>query len=499
MVVVGPKSIKLTLANVDQDRSFYVYDEIVENLDLAFDIPEGGMIKGTTSSEIIRILKMYKRMCEKQGIENISAFILNFITKAKNQVSFIDEIESASGLRFKCLSAEEEANAIYVGVVNSLDAPRGIIVDVQDEYTNIIKYIRRNIINLVNIPIGALSLSKLFANSDFSPTEIHEQMVDFFKTQLVEYGVDEEFVAGNKFVVVNNMATGLFKLSSKIKKYPLDIQHNFTLDQNSYADVYKVIQTLEVDATKKIKGVFNERADVFAGGMSIYKSIFDLQEEYEITVSAYSLHEGLLFNVALPITIEKPITDVMQLSLDCLKFQYKTSKNNGQKVSDLSVMIFKQLKVLHKLTRTYLKSLKVAASLYRCGEVINFHNMYKNNYSIILNNNIFGITQKEQLLAAFIAQNVDVESFNLAEWVKYKDILNEDDLDAMRKLSAILSIAIGLDVTENGEVTDLTCDVLGDSVIMKTTSENDVDYEIKYALHNSKTFKKAFNKYLEIL
>ena len=324
-------------------------------------------------------------------------------------------------------------------------------------------------------------------------------MVDFFKIQLAEYGVDEDFVAGNKYIVVGDMASGLFKLSTKIKKYPLDILHNFTLTNDVYADVYKVIQTLDVDPTKKIKGVFNERSDIFAGGMSIFKAIFDLQDEFEVTCSSYSLDEGLLFNVALPLTMEKPITDIMQFSLDCLKFKYQTSKNNGQKVSDLSVMIFKQLKVLHKLTRTYLKSLKVAAALYRCGEIINFHNMYKNNFGIVLSNHIFGLTQKEQLLAAFIAQNVDTEAFNLAEWVKYKDILNEEDLDAMKKLSAILSIAIGLDVTENGDVTDLTCDVLGDSVIMKTTSENDVDYEIKYALHNSKTFKKAFNKYLEIL
>ena len=499
MVTIGPKTIKLTFANVEQDKCFYVYDELVEYLDLALDLPEGGMIRAVASAEIIKILKMYKRICEKQGIENVYAFISSFVAKAKNQVSFIDELESASGLRFKLLTVEDEMNATYMGIINSIDVPRGIIIDIQEESTNLIKYFRKSIVANISIPIGASSLSKLFTSNDYTPKEIHEQMVDFFKTQLDDYGIDEEFVAGCKYICVGKMAQGLFKMCVKVKKYPLDMQHNYVVDNNTYPDVYKIIETLEVDASKKIKGISNESADIFAGGMSIYKAIFDLQEEFEAMISTYGVEEGLLFSLAMPSTVEKPVADILQMCLDSLLIQYDSSRKNGQKVSDLAVLIFKQLKVLHKLPRTYLKSLKIAATLYRSGEAINYRNLYKNNFNVILSNPIFGASHKEQLLAAFIAQNVNNEAFNLAEWVKYKDILNEDDLDAMKKLSAILNIAIGLDITENGEINDLSCDVLGDSVIMKTSSETDVDFEIKYALHASKNFKRAFGKYLEIL
>lgn len=499
MIIVGPKTIKLIFANVEQDKSFYIYDQLEEAVDLMIDIPDGGLIKNLSSMEVIRILKMYKRMCEKRGVENISAYVLNFVSKAKNQVSFIDELESASGLRFRVLTLEDEMTATYMGIINSLDIPRGIIIDVQDNCTNIIKYFRRSILTQICIPIGAESLSKLFVNPEFTPQETHEQMVEFFASQLVDYDIVSDFSSGYKFVCVGRMATALYKLCLKVKKYPLDIQHNYIIDSQNYNDVYKVIETLDVDSTKRIKGISNDRADVFAGGMSIYKAIFDLQDEYEIAFSTHGLTEGLLFNLALPITLEKPVADIMQLSLDTLQSQYQCSRKNGQKVCDLAVLIFKQLKVLHKLPRTYLKSLRIASTLYRCGEIINFSNLYKNTYNVILSSTIYGATHKEQLLAAFIAQNVDADSFNLAEWVKYKEILDENDLDAMKKLSAILSIAIGLDITENGEINDLSCDVLGDSVIMKTSAEADVSFEIKYALHASKNFKKAFNKYLEIL
>ena len=175
------------------------------------------------------------------------------------------------------------------------------------------------------------------------------------------------------------------------------------------------------------------------------------------------------------------------------------SKKNGQKVLDLSLLIFRQLRVLHKLTRTYVRAMKIAAYLYGCGEIVNYHTMKKSCFDIILNLHITGATHKEILLGAFIASNFESGDFSLAEWVKYKDILNDFDLEAMKKLSAIVKIASGLDITQHGYVTDIFCDVLGDSVIMKTTSENDISFEIKYGMLGAPDFRKAFGKFLEIL
>jgi hypothetical protein len=50
-----------------------------------------------------------------------------------------------------------------------------------------------------------------------------------------------------------------------------------------------------------------------------------------------------------------------------------------------------------------------------------------------------------------------------------------------------------------GSVNDINCDILGDSVIMKTITSNDANLEIKHDLLNANDFKKAFNKNLEIL
>ena len=77
--------------------------------------------------------------------------------------------------------------------------------------------------------------------------------------------------------------------------------------------------------------------------------------------------------------------------------------------------------------------------------------------------------------------------------------MTEEDLDAVKKLGVLLRIAESLDRTQCGMVTGLNCDVLGDSVIMKTIVAGDAALEIRDASAANPEFKKAFRKNLEIL
>ena len=82
---------------------------------------------------------------------------------------------------------------------------------------------------------------------------------------------------------------------------------------------------------------------------------------------------------------------------------------------------------------------------------------------------------------------------------KYLPMLTQEDVDAVRKLSVILQIAESFDRSQSSVVTGIDCDVLGDSVIVKTQAEGDCSLEVKDALHAAPEFKAAYGKNLEIL
>ena len=118
---------------------------------------------------------------------------------------------------------------------------------------------------------------------------------------------------------------------------------------------------------------------------------------------------------------------------------------------------------------------------------------------MILNATLYGITHREIVLAAFVAGCHKKEDINAADWAKYKDIVQEDDFDAVKKLGVMLRIAESLDRSSSGTVKGINCDVLGDSVIMKTEVDGDASLEIRDALTANAEFRKSFRKNLEIL
>ena len=135
-----------------------------------------------------------------------------------------------------------------------------------------------------------------------------------------------------------------------------------------------MIKVLDLDKKKKIKGLSSERADILPAALALIKSFVTFFNFDRFIMSGAGLREGIMFNQALPITEEKPISDVLTYSLTTLVKYYGCDEKHVEHVVNLSIQLFKQLRVLHKFPRQYLKVLKVAATLHDCGQRIKFYN-----------------------------------------------------------------------------------------------------------------------------
>src|SRR5699024_10786270 len=102
---------------------------------------------------------------------------------AKNQRSFLDEIQATCGIKVDVLSEEEEATLVYRGVINSMDIPKGIILEIGGGSTKIIYYNRRNILHYATLAFGAVTLTDLFADDGDPPEEQTAKIEEFFTEQ----------------------------------------------------------------------------------------------------------------------------------------------------------------------------------------------------------------------------------------------------------------------------------------------------------------------------
>ena len=499
IIDLGSNSARLVIVHLLEDGHFVVVDELKESVRLGQDMERDGFLKPQRVAETIKTLKMFTRLCDANKIDRIIAVATAAVRRAKNQRSFLDEVAATCGIKLKVLTSEEEATYVYKGVINSMDIPKGLILEIGGGSTKIVYYNRRNMLAYETLPFGAVTLTDLFASDDLKPEQQAEKIEEFFTQQLEQIPwlktVDPEV----QMIGVGGSFRNLCRICKMVKKYPLDIIHNYNVATDDFNNIYDMIKVLDLDKKKKIKGISSGRADILPSAFAVIKSFVNYMKFENIVISGSGLREGIIFNQAMPITIEKPISDVLGYSLNTLVDYYESDKPHVEQVVNLSIQLFKQLRVLHKFPRQYLKILKVAATLHDSGMRIKYYNHQKHSWYMILNATLYGITHREIVLAAFVASVHKKDEIQAADWLKYKDLVTEEDLDAVRKLGVILRIAESLDRSMSACVKSINCDVLGDSVIMKTEVEGDASLEIKDALTASTEFKKAFKKNLEIL
>ncbi len=499
VIDLGSNTARLVLANVLPNGHFVIFDELKESVRLGQDMDRDGFLKPSRVAQAVKTLKMFRKLCDSYNVDKVYAFATNAVRRAKNQRSFIEEINAVCGFKFKVLSEEEEATHIYQGVINSLDIPKAVIMDISGSSLQLIHYNRRNLLNRENLPFGTITLSDLFNDPSVSPEEQAKQIETYVYEQLQKISWLKELDPDVQFVGVGGSFRNLARIVKRMKRYPVDMIHNMNVSREDFDSVYDTIKVLDPDKRNKIKGLNSDRADIFVAALSSIKAFFNSTSFDNLVISGSGIREGIMFNHAVPSTMEKPLSDVLGYSAYTLMSYYDVNIPHAEQVCNLAIQLYKQLRVLHKLPRQYVKVLRIAALLHDSGLRVKFYDRYRHSFYFILNSNLYGVSHRDLVLAAFVAQGTRKDEFNAAEWNKYKDLLKEEDLVAVLRLGVILRIAESLDRSMTGVIKSLNCDVLGDSVIMKTEVDGDATLEIKDAMNAGAEFARAFRKNLEIL
>ena len=499
IIDLGSNTARLLLVDVMENGHFQIVDQLKEAPRLGEGMERDGFLKPSRIQETIKVLKMFRKLCDVNNIERIIAVATAAVRHAKNQRSFLDEVSATCGIKLRVLSAEEEAIFVYRGVINTMDVPKGLIFEIGGGSTKIVYYNRRNLLNYETLPFGAITLTELFAGDGLKPEQQAAKVEEFFTEQLSKIEWLKDVDPEAQLIGVGGSFRNLCRMTKIMKKYPLKTLHNYVVRGGDFEHVYELLKGLDLDKKKKIRGLSSGRADILPSAFAAIAAFKKYTGKEDIIISGSGLRTGIMFNYAIPTTVDKPVTDVLTYSLNTLIDFYGCDKKHVEQTVSLSVQLFKQLRVLHKFPRAYLKILKIAAYLYEAGKKVGFYNFEKHSAYIVLNSNIYGVSHRDLVMASFVCACTGIEEVNPQEWVRYHDLVGDEDVDAVRKMGVMLKIAFCFDRSLSSVITGINCDILGDSVIMKTETEGDASLEINSAIEVGPEFRKVFRKNLEIL
>ena len=490
----------LHVAAVDENFAYKFIDKMEIPLRLNKDMENDGIIKPQRVNDCIRTLEVFKKICAMNKVADIIAFTTKTVRDAKNQKSFLEEIYNTTGIRFRVLTEQEEIALVHSSVINTMDMPKGVIIDIQASEINLIKYNRKTILASQTLDFGALDVAEIIEDENLSPQDKMAQMVSYVSEKLKDNEILAEVDEETNVIGTGNSFINLSKICRLGKRYPFNSDHNLVVTDEDFVGAYNIVKGLDISKTKKIKGISEDRADLVASGIATIKAFFDTLYQKQIVICDTSLIIGMMYSAVISTMTDKPIQDILMYSLDCANIFHNEIFGSNRKIVDNAIKIYNELKVVHRFGKSQLRILKIAAYMCNVGYSVKFDNFERNNFSAIMNADIYGASHKEIILAAFVATSQNLEEFDFSTWVKYKEIVNvEEDDDVVRKLAVIVKIARLLDRTKTDVVEDIICDILGDSVILKVVTQGDSSVEVSEAMKAAPDFKKAMKKALQIL
>jgi exopolyphosphatase/guanosine-5'-triphosphate,3'-diphosphate pyrophosphatase len=297
---IGSNTVLLLIAEIKFDTkeintlcNLYRAPRISKNLEI------GNKISSNKISDLVEVLKEYKKICSDYKVEKLFAVATNAFRIAINSNEIIAKVKDEIGINIKVIDGEDEAQLSFLGTIHPAEKSiANTIIDIGGGSTEIIFGNNYNIIYKNSFQIGVVSLTEKILNEETITLNQIKQAEEFvcsvFNSQPIPIppGIDTIAVAGTP--------TTLSCIKQNIKIYDeVHVDGSFlTLDE-----IYKMINKMYKLTPQKIKDSFGQvvegREDVLLAGTIILKVLMEKLQINQIEVSSKGLRYGVIVEFLL--------------------------------------------------------------------------------------------------------------------------------------------------------------------------------------------------------
>ena len=500
---IGTNSFHLIVIGVKEEGNFEIIDREKEVIRLG----EGSsgdikVIKPEAVKRALDALNRFKGIADSHNA-SIRAVATSAVRESRNQDDFIKQVCEKTGINIEIISGVEEARLIYLGILKAVPVfdKKILAVDIGGGSTEFLVGKKGESVFSVSIKIGAVRLTqKFFPDFHVSKNRVQECR-DWVEGELFQTAnnikkTNFQLCVGSSGTI---MATGLMISSSKNKSSTGNgILNNFVFAKEELAEIEEeILNRKTVEKRKKIPGIDDKRAEIIPAGIIILSTIFKLFDLNKITISEYALREGIIID-----TLQKHHEDfskpgfenIRRHSINNLSRSFRNDTSHGKHVAKLSLLLFDQIKELHKLGDECREYLEAASILHDVGYHISHASHHRHSLYIIRNSELLGFNENEINIIAHTAR-YHRKSHPKSGHQEFKALPSDIQL-IIKKLAAILRIADSFDRTHRKLVSGLDVTIKNKSVEIQLHCSSKIkpDIELWNLDRRKGLFEEVFNK-----
>jgi exopolyphosphatase/guanosine-5'-triphosphate,3'-diphosphate pyrophosphatase len=248
---------------------------------------------------------------------------------------------------------------------------------------------------------------------------------------------------------------------------PADSVHGASVTTAEVEQLLEWLASRSPEQRRQVAGLNPERADIILAGLAVTAELLDRVRARSITVSAFGLREGLLLEMA---GAEEPIVpDPLRLFREFAE-RCQSDRRHVEQVRYLALLLFDQLGRELGCTPAERALLEAAGLLHDVGQLVSYRRHHRHSYQLIMHAERLGLSSRDRALVALVSR------YHRRTGPRRKHpefaALSPADQQMVRRVSALLRVADGLDRGHTAAVesltTRLTADALTISVVPRS-------------------------------
>lgn len=481
---VGTNSIRLLIAERDQEGGYRVLDEEKVTPRLGHGMGETGMIAPDRLEEAIGAVERMKQIALGYGVAEVRVIATSAVREARNGHEFVAGVQRLSNLRTEVIGHEDEGRLAHKSVAAAFDVAKlpFAVADIGGGSTEVVFSRSGAVEKVVGLKLGAVRVADMFGGIKAAREHTFDEMRQYLKGA-IEVGL---LGAGGKMPLKPKVLFGTGGTYSALASInlakngasPDSVQgYRLSLDR-----VSKTLSRLRASLEKgeNVPGLNKDRLDIILPGTAIVEALMRTLRVDDLVVHDRGIRDGLMLSMlegysghadgwerTAPTAPTRMSLGSRAESVRRFARQCRYHEAHSEHVTQLALEIFdqlaeqlpalaKELAIEHPahplvidpstaLDKEGRGLLEAAGVLHDIGYLVNHNRHHKHSAYIIANSELDGYSPRERDLIANIAR-YHRRGHPKTSHEHYK-ALDSHDRKIVRRLSGILRVADGLDRT----------------------------------------------------
>ena len=289
VIDIGSNSVRLVIYGLEGRAIWTVFNEKVL-AGLGRDVARTGRLAPDGVAAALTALKRFKAVLDAAERAQIFVVATAAVREASDGPEFAALVKSATGLNVRVLTGEEEARYSAMGVLAGAPDSEGVAGDLGGSSLELTRIGGGQAGDSVSLPLGAFALR---GPEGFDPLRARQ------RTGKVLDEIGESF-ATRTFFAVGGGWRNLALLQMRITGYPLQIVHQYEIPAADALDAARFIARQSKGSLDRIPGVSRRRLETIPYAAVVLECLIERLGLERISMSAYGLREGLLFEAMPP-------------------------------------------------------------------------------------------------------------------------------------------------------------------------------------------------------